>query len=153
MTSKISRTFVKRENQSWTIFWIIWTKNLGRLNELSHTAVLHAFGRSFRHLNSIYIKCLWQHPSRSYNLDFTKIELSEISDPIVITTNSLSYLQPGTWRIPIRPRSETLTILLSAPQDFTKFHRFNNTHPLTRHIVKELLRHCQSSVSDGNPND
>ena len=69
-------------------------------------------------------------------------------DPIVITAHSLKQLQPGNWKNPIEPRTEALTHLLSALQEITKFAHFKNTHPLTRHLVKELIRQCQSSISD-----
>ena len=94
------------------------------------------------------IKCLWQHPAASYDLEITKIEWGEISDPIVITAHSLKQLQTGNWKIPIKPGTEELMILLSALQEFTKFPHFKNTHPLTRHLVKEPIRQCQSSASD-----
>ena len=93
------------------------------------------------------IKCLWQHPATSNHLEITKVERSEISEPIVITAHSLRQLQPGVWNISIKPRTEELTNLLSALQEFTKFSHFKNTHPLTRHLVKELIRQCQSSTS------
>ena len=95
------------------------------------------------------IKSLWQHPVTSSHLEITKIEWSEISDPIVVTAHSLRQLQPGNWKIPIKPGTEEQTNLLSALQEFTKFPQFRNTHPLTRHLVKELIRQCQSSTSDG----
>ena len=93
------------------------------------------------------IKCLWQHPATSNHLETTKIEWSEISDPIVITAHSLRQLQPGNWKIPIKPGTEEQTNLLLALQIFTKSRHFKNTHPLTRHLVKELIRQCQSSTS------
>ena len=95
----------------------------------------------------IHSKCLWQHPATSNHLAWTKIEWSEMSDPIVITAQSLRQLRPGNWKIPIKPRTEELTKLLSAAQEFTKFPHFKNTHHLTRHLVREPKRHCQSSVS------
>ena len=94
------------------------------------------------------VKCLWQHPATSNHVEITKIEWSEISEPIVITAHSLMQLQPGNWKIPIKPGTEELTNLLSALQDFTKFPHFKNTHPPTRYLVKELIRQCQSSTSD-----
>ena len=94
------------------------------------------------------IKCLWQHPATSNHLELTKIKWSEVSDPIVITAHSLRQQQPGNWRIPIKPGTEELTNLLSALQVFVKFPHFKDTHPLTRYLVKELIRHCQSSTSD-----
>ena len=95
------------------------------------------------------IKCLWQHPATSNHLEITKKEWREASDPIVITAHSLRQLQPGSWKIPIKPGTEGQTNLLSALQEFTKFPHFKNTHPMTRHSVKELIRQCQSSTSDG----
>ena len=95
------------------------------------------------------IKCLRQHPATSSHLEITKIEWSEKSDPIVITAHSLRQLQPGTWKISIKPRTEELFILLSSLQEFTILPQFRNTHPLTRNLVKELIRQCQSSTPDG----
>ena len=94
------------------------------------------------------IKCPWQHPATSSHLEITMIKWSEVSDPIVITAHSLRQLQPGNWKIPTKPGTEELTNVLSALQGITKFQHFKNTHPLSRHIVKELIRQCQSSVSD-----
>ena len=93
-------------------------------------------------------KCLWQHPITSSQLEITKIEWREASDPIIITAHSLRQLQPGNWKILIKPGSEDQTNLLSALQDFKKFPHFKNTHPLTRHLVRELILHCQSSTSN-----
>ena len=94
------------------------------------------------------IKCLWQHPLTSSHLEITKIEWSEKSDPIVITVHSLRQLQPGTWKISIKQGIEELSNILSSLQEFTKFPQIRNTHPLTRHLTKELIRHCQSLTSD-----
>ena len=94
------------------------------------------------------IKCLGQHPATSSHLEITKIEWSEKSDPIVKTAHSLRQLQPETWKVSIKPRTEELSNLLSFLQDFTKFPQFRSTHPLTRYLVKELIRQCQSSTSD-----
>ena len=96
----------------------------------------------------INIKCLWQHPATSNLLEITKIEWSETSDPIVMTTHSLRQLQPGNWKIPIKPGTEEQTNLFSALQELTKFPHFKNTHPLTRYLVKKLIRQCPSSTSD-----
>ena len=78
------------------------------------------------------IKCLWQHPATSNQLEITKIEWREAFDPFVITAHSLRQLQTGNWKIPINPGTEEQTNLLSALQEFTKFPQFKNTHPLTR---------------------
>ena len=94
------------------------------------------------------IKCLWQHPTTSNHLEITKIEWREAFDPIVKTARSLRQLQPGNWKIPLKPGTEELANLLSVLQDFTEFPHYKNTHPLTRHLVKELIRQCQSSNSD-----
>ena len=94
------------------------------------------------------IKCLWQHLATSNHLEITRNKWSEISDPIVITAHCLRQLQPGNWKIPVKLGTEELTIHLSALQEFTKFPQLKNTHPLSRHLVKELIRQCQSSVSD-----
>ena len=96
----------------------------------------------------INIKCLSQHPATSSHLEITKIEWSEQFDPIVIAAHSLRQLQPGTWKISIEPGTEELSNLLSSLQEFTNFPQFRNTHPLTRYLVKELIRQCQSSTSD-----
>ena len=94
------------------------------------------------------IKCLWQHPKTSNHLEITKIESRESSDPIVITAHSLKQLQRGNWEIPNKPETEEQTNLFSALQEFTKFAHFKNAHPSTRHLVRELIRQCQSSTSD-----
>ena len=93
------------------------------------------------------IKCLWQHPATSNHLEITKIEWGEISDPIVIAAYSLRQLQPGNWKIPNKPGTEQQTNLLSALQQFTEFPHFKNTHPLTRYLIKELIRQCRSSTT------
>ena len=94
------------------------------------------------------IKCLWQNPATINHLEITRIEWREASDPIVITAHSLRQLQPGNWKFPIKPGTDEQGNLLSGIQDLTKFPHYKNTHPLTRHLVKELIRHCQSSTSD-----
>ena len=94
------------------------------------------------------IKCLWLQPATSNHLEITKIEWSGITDPIVVTAHSLRQLQPGNWKIPIKTRNEELPDLLSDLQEFTELPHFKNTHPLTRHLVKELIRQNQFSVSD-----
>ena len=94
------------------------------------------------------IKCPWQQPATSNHSEITKIEWREASDPIVITAHSLRRLQVGNWKIPIKPGTEEQTNLLSALQEFTKFPHLKNTHPLTRQLVRELKRQCQSSTSD-----
>ena len=94
------------------------------------------------------IKCLRQHPATSNHLEITKIEWREASDPIVRTADSLRQLQPGNWKIPIKPGTEEQANLLSAPQDFTKFPHYKNTHSLTRRLVEELISQCQPSTSD-----
>ena len=81
-------------------------------------------------------------------MEVTKKEWRESSDPILITALSLRQLQSGTWKVPIKPGTEEQANLLSALQDFTKFSHYKNTHPLTRHLVKELIRQCQYSTSD-----
>ena len=94
------------------------------------------------------IKCLWQQPATCNHLEITKIEWREASDPIVITSHSLRQLQPGNWKIPFKSETEEQASFLSALQEFTEFPHFKNTHPLTRHVVKEPIRQCQSSTSD-----
>ena len=93
------------------------------------------------------INCPWQHPATSNLLEITRIEWREASDPIVITARSLRQLQPGNCKTPIKPRTEEQANL-SALQDFTKLLHYKNTHSLTRHLVKELTRQCQSSTSN-----
>ena len=90
------------------------------------------------------IKCLWQHPATSNQLEITKIEWREASDPVVITAHSLRQLQPGNWKLLIKPGSEEQTNLLSTLRDFTKFPHFKNTHPLTRHLVSYVSVNLQS---------
>ena len=98
--------------------------------------------------SEINIKCLWQHPITSSHLGIKKIEWREVSDPIVITAHSLRQLQTGAGKLLIKPGSEEQANLLSALQDFTKFPHFKNIHPLTRNLLRELIRQCQSSTSD-----
>ena len=96
----------------------------------------------------LHIKCVWQHPAMSYHLEIPKIEWSEIFDPNVITAHSLRQLQPGNWKTPNKAKTEAITNLLSALQEIKIIPDFKKTLPLTRHLVKELFRQCQSSVSD-----
>ena len=77
----------------------------------------------------------------SNHLEITKIEWSEISDPIMITAHGSKQLQPGNWKTPIKPMIEELTNLLSTSQEIPKFPHFENTHPLTNHLVKKLITH------------
>ena len=92
-------------------------------------------------------KCLWQHPAKNIHLEITKTKYSEVSDPILLKAHSLRQLQPGNWKISFKPRTDELTTLLSALREFTKIPDFKNTRFLTRHLVKELIRQCESSVS------
>ena len=85
------------------------------------------------------IKCLWHYPATSIHLEITKVEWREASDRIVITAHSLRQLQPGNWKLLIKPGTKALANVFSSVQDFTKFPHFKNTHPLTRHLVKELI--------------
>ena len=134
------------KTKAWRTFWIMWTRILGDLTR-RHTS-------TFCTLLLIYmtfklnVKCLWQHPATSNHLEITEAEWSEASDLIVITIHSLRQLQPGAWKILIKRGSEELTSLLSGLQEITKFPHFRNTHFLTRHSVKELIRQCQSWDSD-----
>ena len=91
------------------------------------------------------IRCLSQHPATSNHLEVKKME---VIDPTIISAHSLRQLKPGNRKVPIEPKTEELTNLFSALQETTNFPHFKNTHPLTRHLVKELIRQCQSSVSD-----
>ena len=86
------------------------------------------------------IKCLWQQLATSSHLEIIKMEWSEKFDTIVVTAHSLKQLQPGTWKISIEPGTAEQTNFLSSLQEFQKFPQFRNTHPLTRYLVKELLR-------------
>ena len=61
--------------------------------------------------------------------------------------NSLQFQAFATWKIFVKPGSQELTNLSSVRQELKKFH-FKNTHPQTRQLVKNLIRQCQSSVSD-----
>ena len=94
------------------------------------------------------IKCLRRHPATSNHLETTKKEWHEASDSIIITAQSLRQLQPGNWELLIKPGTEELASLLSALQQFTKIPQFKHAHPLTRHLVKELISQCQSPASD-----
>ena len=96
----------------------------------------------------INIKSLWQNHATSNQLEIMKIEWREVSDPIVITAYSLRQLQHGNWKVPNKPRMKELTNLPPALQELTKFPHFKNTHPLTRHLVKGLIRQGHPSVSD-----
>ena len=94
------------------------------------------------------IKCLWQHPATSNHLEITEMEWREASEPIVITAHILRQLQPGNWKIPIKPGTEEQTNLFSALQKFMKTPQFGTIHPRNRHLVRDLIRQCQSSTSD-----
>ena len=94
------------------------------------------------------IKYHWHCPATSNHLEITKIKWSDASDPTVKTAQSLRQLQSGSWKIPVKPRTEELTNLLSGLQEIAKFLHFKNTHPLTGHFVKEIFRQCQSPVPD-----
>ena len=137
---------MREKTKAWTIFCIIWTRTLRDLTRC-HTSISCTLLMIFM-IFQLNIKCLWQHPATSNHLEITKIEWREASDPIVITAQSLRQLQPGNWKLIIKPGSEEQTNLLSALQEFTKISHFKNTHPLTRHIVRELIRQCQTSISD-----
>ena len=143
---KISGTLDMRENQNLEDFWTIWTRIMGDLKR-SHTSISCTLLLIYKTFE-LNIKCLWQHRATSNNVEITKIEWSEIFDPIVITAHSLRQLQPGNWKIAIKPGTEELTNLLPAQQKLNKFPHFKNTHPLSRHLVKELIRQYQFSVSD-----
>ena len=144
---KTFRTLDERENQSLDDLFDYMDNNLGKFNEVSHINILLILLLLIYMTFELNIKCLWQHPANSNHLEITKIEHSETTDTIVITAHSLRQLQPKNLETPIKLRTIELTNLLSAQQGFTKFLHFKNTHPLTRHLVKELIRLCQSSVS------
>ena len=144
VTPNISRTLDKKENQSLAIFWIIWKRILGALTRChtSTSCTLLLIYLRFEH----NMKCLWQHRATNNRLKITRNEWSEVFDPIVTTAHRLRQVQPGNWKVPIKPRTEELKNLLSALQVFTKFPHFKNTHPLTRHLVKELICHLSVSI-------
>ena len=96
----------------------------------------------------VNIKRLSQYPATIDNLEIAKVEWREVSDQIVLTADSLRQSQPGAWKNPIKPGNEELTIFLSVPQGVTNFCHFKSTHPLSRNLVKELIRLCQISVSN-----
>ena len=124
----------------------MWTTTFGDLTRC-HTSISCTLLLIYMTFE-LNIKCPWQHPATSNHLEITKNEWKEISDPIVITAHSLRQLQPGNWKIPIKPGSEEQTNLLSALKEITKLPHFKNTHLLTRHLVKELILQCQLSVPD-----
>ena len=136
---------MKGKTKAWTIFSIKCTKTVGKLTRC-HTSISCTLLLIYMTFE-LNIKCLWQHPDTSNHLEITKIEQSELTDPIVITAHSLRQLQLKNLETPILLKTRELTNLLLAQQDFTKFLQFKNTHPLTRHLVKELIRLCQFSVS------
>ena len=96
----------------------------------------------------LHKKCLCQRHAKSNHLQITKMEWSGISEPIVKTAHSLRQLQAGNWKIPIKPGTDEQTNLLSALQKVPKFPHFKNTHSLTRNLVRDLIRQCQSTDSD-----
>ena len=137
---------MREKTKAWTIFSIIWTRTLGDLTRC-HTSKSCTLLLIYMTIQ-LNIKCLWQRPATSNHLEITKIEWREASDPIVITAHSLRQLQSRNWKIPINPGTEEQTSLFSALQEVTKFPQFKKTHPLTRHLVKEHIRHCHSSNSN-----
>ena len=128
------------------IFWITWTRTLRELKRC-HTSVSCTLLLIYLTFE-LNIDCLLRRPATKNHMEITRTAWSEISDSIVIAAHNLRQLQLGNWKIPIKPRTEELMNLPSAFQEFTKFPHFKNTHPLTIHLVKELIRPCQSSVSD-----
>ena len=93
VTLMISGTLDKRENQSLDIFWITWTRTLGDVKtcHISTSCTLLSTFMTFE----LKIKCLLQHPATINHLGSKKIEWNELSDPSVVTINSLRQLQPG----------------------------------------------------------
>ena len=89
-----------------------------------------------------------QKPATSNNLEITKTELREVSDQILLTAHSWRQLQPGNWKILLKLASEELTDPKSALEEIIHLPHSKNAHFLTRHIVKEPIHICQSSVSD-----
>ena len=95
VTPKNSRRLDKRDNQIVEIFWITRTRTLGDLTRC-HTSISCTLLLIYMTFE-LNIKCLWQHPATSNHLEITKIEWSEVSDPIVKTAYSLRQLQPGKF--------------------------------------------------------
>ena len=127
VTLKISRTLDKRKTRAWTIFWIIWTRTLGDLTRC-HTSISCTLLLIFMTFE-LNIKWLWQHPATSNHLEITKIEWREASDPIVITSHSLRQLQPGNWKLLIKPGSEEQTNLLSTYKNLQNFRTSRTLTP------------------------
>ena len=94
------------------------------------------------------LKCIWQHPTTGNHQEITRIFWGEVEKPITITVRSLRQAQPGTWKIPIKQDTEDLINLLSPLVDFTMFPFFAQAHLLQKHLVKELILHCQSLSHD-----
>ena len=94
------------------------------------------------------LKCVWQHPTIGNHLEITKIVWGEIEKPIIITVRSLRQAQSGTWKIPIKQDTEDPINLLLSLVDSTKFPFFAQTHPLQKHLVKELIVFSQSLTLD-----
>ena len=132
--------------EAWTIFWIKRTKNLGK-SARCHTPSSCTFLSTYMILE-LNIKSLWCNFATSTNLEITNIEWTEVLHPIVITITSLKQLQPRTWKITMKPRSEVLSTPLSALQGFTNVPQYNNTNHLPKHSVKKLIRKCYSSFCD-----
>ena len=100
-TKKTPGRWIKEKTKTWAICWIIWTRTLGDLTRCrtSKFCTLLLICMTFEP----NIKFLWQHPATSNHLDISRVEWSEISDPIVTTAHSLRQLQPGNKKIPIKP--------------------------------------------------
>ena len=142
---KFSGRWIEGKTKAWTI-WILWKRTLGDLASC-HTSTSCMLLLIYM-TSELNIKCLWRHPATSFHLEITKIQWSEVSGPIVNAAHCLTPLQRRNGKIPTKARTEVLTNLLSALQEFTKFPHFENTHPFTKHLVKELICQCQCSVSD-----
>ena len=94
------------------------------------------------------LKCIWHYPTTGHHLEITKSVWREVEKPMKITVKSLRQAQPGTWKVPIKQDTEDLINLLSSLVDFTKFPFFAQTHPIQKHLVKELFLYCQSLSHD-----
>ena len=90
------------------------------------------------------LKCIWQHPTNGNHLEITKFVWVEVEKLNIKTVRNLQQAQPGTRKIPIKQDTEDPTNLLSSLVDFTEFPFFNNSHPLQKQLVKELILYCQS---------
>ena len=111
---------MEEKTKAWTIFWILWTKTLGDLTRC-HTLISCTLLLIYMTFE-LSIKCQWQHPATSNHLEITKIGWREASDTNVITAHSLRQLQPGTWKIPIKPGTDEQN---KSPLSPTRFYEIS----------------------------